>query len=106
MQIIFFETRRDDHLGDDLHRRVVAEMRSLAESIDGFVKWRDADDDLVYWGVVMFASEAAALTWKSHPDHARIHTLTAGTLYRSFTTQAFEGVRENRFGPEIADQAM
>lgn len=105
MQIIYFETRRDDHLDDDLHRQVVAEMRTLAESIDGFVRWRDVDDDLDYWGIVMFASEAAALTWKSHPDHARIHTLTAGTLYRSFSTRAFEEVRENHLGPEVTGQA-
>lgn len=104
MQIVYFETHRDDHRGDDLHAEVVAEMRALAETIDGFVMWRDVNEDLNYWGVVMFESEAATLRWKGHPDHARIHELTRGTLYRSFTTRAFEGVRENRFGASDGDQ--
>lgn len=101
MHIVYFETQRDDHDGDELHGQVVGEMRALAESIDGFVRWRDVDDGLDYWGVVMFETSEATAQWKQHPDHARIHQMTAGTLYGSFATRVFESVRENVFeGPQ------
>lgn len=97
MQLVYFETKRSDHRQDEVHRRVVAEMRALAESIDGFVLWRDRDEDLDYWGVVIFETETGALRWRDHPDHARIHEQARGRLYSSFRTLAFDRVRENRF---------
>ncbi|MDE0494687.1 MAG: hypothetical protein F4Z54_07715 [Acidimicrobiaceae bacterium] len=99
MQLVYFETIRADHAQDDVHAAVVAEMRSLAESIDGFIRWRDVDDGLLYWGVVMFETEAGALEWRDHPDHARINSeQSRGQLYTAFQVLAFEGVRANRYG--------
>jgi len=100
MQIVYVETTRADSSEDDFHREVVTEMRRLAERIEGFSLWRHVDDGLMFWGVVMFETEAAALSWKSHPDHAAIYARTKGKLYTSFWTQAFESVRENSFGQD------
>jgi len=103
VQLVYFETTRPDHELDDVHHRVVADMRALAESIDGFVMWRDATEGLRYWGVVMFETEAGALAWRDHPDHARIHQESRGRLYSSFRTLAFDSVREASFeatGPD------
>ncbi len=100
MHLVYFETTRTDHDRDDVHRTVVAEMRALAESIDGFVLWRDADEDLHYWGVVIFESDAGALAWRDHPDHVEIHRQSRAGLYSAFTTLAFDGVRENRYDGE------
>lgn len=97
MQIVYFETQRDNHDGDELHSQVVSEMRALAESIEGFVRWRDVNDGLEYWGVVLFESSEATSQWKQHPEHVRIHEMTAGTLYRGFATRVFESLRENVF---------
>lgn len=98
MQLVYFETTRPNHDQDDVHAKVVREMRALAESIEGFVFWRDADEDLTYWGVVVFETEAGALAWRDHPDHARIHQQSRGQLYSAFRTLAFDSVRENSFG--------
>lgn len=100
MQLVYFETTRADHSQDQIHRSVVADMQALAESIDGFVTWRDADDGLDYWGVVMFESEAGALAWRDHPDHVKIHQRSRGRLYTAFRTIAFDSVRENSFTVE------
>ena len=103
MQLVYFETSRPDHELDDVHRRVVADMRSLAESIDGFVTWRDADEGLDYWGVVMFETEAGALAWRDHPDHVRINQESRGRLYSSFRILAFDSVREASFDAGAGD---
>jgi heme-degrading monooxygenase HmoA len=97
MQLVYFETTRRDHALDDVHQGVVTDMRRLAESIDGFVRWRDVDDGLDYWGVVMFETEDAAIAWRDHPDHVAIHARSRGELYVAFSTMAFERVRTNRF---------
>ena len=102
MQLIYFETTRNSHDKDDVHALCVAEMRALAESVDGFALWRDRDEGLNYWGVVMFESEEAAMRWKTHPDHARIHNLSEDGLYQSFKTMAFDSVRQNAFSAEGA----
>ncbi|HRE00457.1 MAG TPA: hypothetical protein PLV68_04105, partial [Ilumatobacteraceae bacterium] len=73
------------------------DMRRLAESIDGFVRWRDVDDGLDYWGVVMFETEEAAIAWRDHPAHVTIHQRSRGELYLTFATMAFERVRTNQF---------
>jgi heme-degrading monooxygenase HmoA len=97
MQLVYFETTRPDHDRDELHRQVVAEMRALAESLNGFVMWRDVDEGLFYWGVVMFETDAGAIAWRDHPDHARIHQHSRGRLYSAFTTHAFDSVRSNHY---------
>jgi heme-degrading monooxygenase HmoA len=102
VHLVYFETTRPDHARDDLHDQVVAEMRALAESIPGFSMWRDATEDLHYWGVVIFETETGALAWRDHPDHARINRQSRGRLYSAFRILAFEGVREASF--DASDQ--
>lgn len=97
MQLVYFETTRADHQQDDVHAQVVADMKTLAESLPEFILWRDVNDDLLYWGVVMFETEAAAIAWRDHPDHARIHRQSRGKLYTAFKTIAFDSVRSNAF---------
>ncbi len=97
MQLIYFETIRDSHDNDDLHATAVADMRVLAEETDGFVQWRDRDEGLTYWGVVIFENEEAAVRWSTHPDHARIHNLAEGGLYATIRTIAFDSVRDKSY---------
>ena len=73
------------------HERIVQEMKDLARGIDGFVEWRDAMDELTYWGHVMFESEAAALAWRGDPRHEAIHD-HGELVYSEFATHAFESV--------------
>lgn len=98
MQLVYFETTRADHDQDDVHEKVTADMKVLAESIDGFVLWRDVNEDLLYWGVVVFQTEEGAIAWRDHPDHALIHKQARGKLYKAFKTQAYDSVRSNSFG--------
>lgn len=97
MQLVYFETTRADHGQDDVHASVVADMRALAESLEGFVLWRDANEDLFYWGVVLFETEAGAIEWRDHPAHVEIHKQSRRQLYSAFRTLAFDSVRENDF---------
>ena len=97
MQLVYFETTRPDHDQDDVHHSVVADMRVLAESLDGFVLWRDRNEGLLYWGIVIFEREEGAIAWRDHPDHARIHRQSRGKLYSAFKTNAFDSVRSNSF---------
>lgn len=98
MQLVYFETTRADHDQDDVHAMVTSDMRVLAESIEGFVLYRDVNEGLFYWGVVVFETEAGAIAWRDHPDHARIHKQARGKLYVAFKTQAYDSVRSNSFG--------
>jgi len=98
MQLVYFETTRADHDQDDVHEKVTADMKVLAESTAGFVLWRDVNEGLLYWGVVVFETEAGAIAWRDHPDHARIHQQARGKLYSSFKTQAYDSVRSNSYG--------
>ena len=92
------QTARPSYDQDDIHQLVVAQMRELAESIEGFVLWRDQDDGLDYWGIVIFETAAGALEWRDHPDHARINEQSRGDLYSAFRILAFEKVREASYG--------
>lgn len=98
MQLVYFETTRASHDQDDVHFKVTADMKVLAESIDGFVLYRDVNEGLVYWGVVVFETEAGAIAWRDHPDHARIHQQSRGKLYTTFKVQAYDSVRSNSYG--------
>ena len=98
MQLVYFETTRADHDQDDVHAKVTNDMKKLAESIEGFVLYRDVNEGLFYWGVVVFETEAGAIAWRDHPDHARIHKQARGKLYVAFKTQAYDSVRSNSFG--------
>jgi heme-degrading monooxygenase HmoA len=98
MQLVYFETTRADHEQDDVHAKVTADMKALAESIEGFVLYRDVNEGLFYWGVVVFETEAGAIAWRDHPDHARIHKQARGKLYVAFKTQAYDSVRSNSYG--------
>ena len=98
MQLVYFETTRPDHDQDDVHAKVTADMKVLAESIEGFVMWRDVNEGLKYWGVVVFETEAGAIAWRDHPDHAQIHKQARGKLYVAFKTQAYDSVRSHSYG--------
>ena len=97
MQLVYFETTRPDHDQDDIHRKVIADMRVLAESLDGFVMWRDVDEGLEYWGVVMFETEAGAIAWRCWSMRRRRQGQSRGTLYSAFKTHAFDSVRSNSY---------
>jgi len=98
VQLVYFETTRPDHDQDDVHLKVVADMKALAESLDGFILWRDVNEGLLYWGIVVFETESGAVEWRDHPDHARIHQQSRGKLYTAFKTAAYDSVRSNEFG--------
>lgn len=98
MQLVYFETTRADHDQDEVHFKVTADMKALAKSLDGFIMWRDVNEDLFYWGVVVFETEAGAIAWRDHPSHVTIHKQSRGKLYTAFKTQAYDSVRSNSFG--------
>lgn len=96
MQLVYFRAARSDHRHDAAHAEMVRGMRALAESIDGFVEWRDCSDadGLDYWGIVIFDSEESALAWKGHPTHNAIHQRGEDEVYTSFGTLVFDLVRQ------------
>ncbi|MGD9999904.1 MAG: hypothetical protein AB7U39_23550 [Ilumatobacteraceae bacterium] len=93
LQLVSFRATLNDPSFGEVHEGMVKGMRDLAESIDGFVEWRDAMDGLEYWGFVVFASDEAAQAWKGHPTHAAIHQQGEESVYSGFSTQVFEQVR-------------
>jgi heme-degrading monooxygenase HmoA len=92
LQAVVFRATLTDPSARATHDRMVVEMRDLARGIDGFVEWRDAMDDLTYWGYVIFESEEAALAWKGDPRHKAIHE-HGELVYTEFATHAFASVR-------------
>jgi heme-degrading monooxygenase HmoA len=94
MQLVYFTATVRDPSLLDTHRGMVAEMRALAESIPGFVEWRECQDDLTLWGHIVFETGDAVLAWKGDPRHGAIHQRGEESVYSSFSTQVFEIVRQ------------
>ncbi len=97
MQLVYFTATLRDAALMDTHRAMVADMRRLAESIPGFVEWRECQEDLLLWGNIVFETGEAVLAWKSDPRHGAIHQRGEESVYSSFSTQVFETVREARW---------
>jgi heme-degrading monooxygenase HmoA len=96
-QLVSFSVTLQDAAQAGAHQQMVQRMRDLAEAIDGFVEWRDVTDGLRYSGFVVFASDAAAQSWKGNPTHGAIHQMGEDAVYSEFHTEVFELVRENHW---------
>ena len=74
--------------GDQGYERAAQRMVTLAREQPGFLGMESArGDDGLGITVSYWASEAAIVAWKQHPEHSAIRELGRSTWYSAFSTR-------------------
>ena len=73
---------------------MAARMRTLAESMPGFISFKTfkAEDERV--SVIEFVSEETLRAWREHPEHRKAQELGRTVFYAQFQIQVCSVVRQ------------
>jgi heme-degrading monooxygenase HmoA len=81
---------------------MAARMRTLAESMPGFISFKTfkaEDEERV--SVIEFASEETLRAWREHPEHRKAQELGRTAFYAQFQIQVCLVVRQYGSMPQV-----
>ena len=97
MVVVIFRSRRTPQHEAD-YREVAARMRTLAESMPGFVSFRSfSSPDEEYVSLIEFESLDELEAWRDHPEHREAQEAGRERFYSEYSVQVCQPIRESFF---------
>ncbi len=94
MVVTIFRSRLDPAQADSYYE-VAARMRTLAESMPGFISFKTfSAEDGERVSIIEFESEKALRAWREHPEHRKAQELGRTMFYAEFQIQVCSIVRQ------------
>ena len=97
MVVAIFRSRlRPEYVEE--YRAVAPKMLEIAQSMPGFVSFKNfTSDDLERVSIIEFESEATLKAWREHPEHLAAQELGRSSFYSEYSLQICETVRRSQF---------
>ncbi|GAA4045402.1 antibiotic biosynthesis monooxygenase family protein [Parerythrobacter jejuensis] len=98
MFLVVFRNRKRADIDQQAYDAEAQAMEDLAAQQPGFVSFKTyAADDGEMIALSEWASEAAALAWRRHHDHAQVQARGRSDYYSEYTLFACDDPRIHRF---------